>query len=495
MGTRYTTESVSGYNATPPADDGTVSESNKVKWSTTKTKLSDPLNTAIANIDSKLTTHFNVGPTALTTSTTLDSTHFNKIIQVSGSGVTLTLTDAATLAGGWYCWICNTDSTNAVTLGRATGANTINGTAGNYSISPGQTLMVFVIAAANGFLTVSDVSARGSNTFSGDNTFSGALTRAAKNVSTQFTHNLGFTASVASNNLTVALKGADVADPSATNPVAVAFRSTTVTSGGYVLRTVTAAMSVVLAGGQTLGFAASEDGYMYIYLCDDGSTRQIGLCKEAIFDETALISTAVISSATSATTLYTTSVMTGAAIRLIGRISIAPTGANWANAASSLTVWTPSMRKTGDILYRKRTPYTSVLTGATTIPADDTVPQSGEGNEYMTTSYTPLNARNILRIRARLHLANTAGSRMTAALFKDAVASALATGVSFQSTTGVATQVDLEHSMVSGTVSAISFAVRAGSDAAGTTSFNGEGGVGRYGGTINSFIEVIEIQA
>src|SRR3990167_10481092 len=107
MGTKYSSESISGYNATAPADDGTISEANKVKWSTIKTKLPDPLKTAIENIDSKLTTHFNVGPTALTTNTTLDATHYNKIIQVSGSSVTLTLTDAATLGGGWFCWICN----------------------------------------------------------------------------------------------------------------------------------------------------------------------------------------------------------------------------------------------------------------------------------------------------------------------------------------------------------------------------------------------------
>lgn len=43
----YTPISVSGYNSSPPADDGTVEAANQVKWSTIKTKLTDPLDTAI----------------------------------------------------------------------------------------------------------------------------------------------------------------------------------------------------------------------------------------------------------------------------------------------------------------------------------------------------------------------------------------------------------------------------------------------------------------
>ncbi len=38
----YTAPTQSGYNATPPADDGSVTEANKIKWDTIKTKLADP---------------------------------------------------------------------------------------------------------------------------------------------------------------------------------------------------------------------------------------------------------------------------------------------------------------------------------------------------------------------------------------------------------------------------------------------------------------------
>lgn len=151
MGTKYSANSISGYNATPPVDDGTVSEANKVKWSTIKTKLSDPINTLAAAIDSDLQTHFDVGPTAVTSNTTLGASHYNQIIQVSGASVTLTLTDAATLGAGWYCRVVSTDSSNNTTIARATSGDTINGSAADFTLTALHAIDIFVNAAANGF--------------------------------------------------------------------------------------------------------------------------------------------------------------------------------------------------------------------------------------------------------------------------------------------------------------------------------------------------------
>ena len=120
MGTKYSANSISGYNSSPPSDDGTVAEANKVKWSNHKTKLADPIKTLAEAIDTDLQTHFNTGPTAYTSNQTIDATHHNQVIQTSGAGITLTLSDAATLAAGWFTRIVNTDSTNTVTIARAT---------------------------------------------------------------------------------------------------------------------------------------------------------------------------------------------------------------------------------------------------------------------------------------------------------------------------------------------------------------------------------------
>ena len=47
----YSEVTVSGYNASPPPDDGSTGASNQVTWAAIKTKLTDPLNTAIAAVD------------------------------------------------------------------------------------------------------------------------------------------------------------------------------------------------------------------------------------------------------------------------------------------------------------------------------------------------------------------------------------------------------------------------------------------------------------
>jgi len=152
VGTKYSSNSTSGYNSVPPSDDGSVTEANKVKYSTIKNKLSDPVKTLADAINAELVTHFDNGPTAVTTNTTLGATHYNKVIQVSGSGVTLTLTDAATLTAGWYCDVVSTDTSNNVALARATASNTINETSADTTVYPLQSIKIMVNAAANGFL-------------------------------------------------------------------------------------------------------------------------------------------------------------------------------------------------------------------------------------------------------------------------------------------------------------------------------------------------------
>ena len=179
MGTKYSSNSTSGYNSVPPSDDGSVTEANKVKYSTIKGKLSDPVKTLADAINAELVTHFDNGPTAVTTNTTLGATHYNKVIQVSGSGVTLTLTDAATLTAGWYCDVVSTDTSNNVALARATASNTINETSADTTVYPLQSIKIMVNAAANGFLVeqkIRHVNGTLSGTIAGTPTVSGAWT-------------------------------------------------------------------------------------------------------------------------------------------------------------------------------------------------------------------------------------------------------------------------------------------------------------------------------
>ena len=152
MGTKYSSQSASGYNASPPADDGTVADSNKTKWSQVTGKIGAPLKTFIENINSALITHFDVGPAAISTNTTLDATHYGKSIEAS-SAITLILTDANTLGAGWHCIIKNAGS-SAITIAPQTTSDTIDGvTVTDISLSIGESIAVQVVNGANGFMT------------------------------------------------------------------------------------------------------------------------------------------------------------------------------------------------------------------------------------------------------------------------------------------------------------------------------------------------------
>lgn len=58
----YTEVTITGYNTNPPPDDGSETSDNEITWAKHKTKLSDPLKTAIETTQSNITTAFDSTP-------------------------------------------------------------------------------------------------------------------------------------------------------------------------------------------------------------------------------------------------------------------------------------------------------------------------------------------------------------------------------------------------------------------------------------------------
>ena len=137
----------------------------------------------------------------------------------------------------------------------------------------------------------------------------------------------------------------------------------------------------------------------------------------------------------------------------------------------------------------------AAATGTTTIPDDDTIPQKTEGDEYMTLAITPTHASNILQITFETFLATgDSSSTITACLFQDTTANALATASIFRTISDGMDQLNGTHRMVAGTTSSTTFKVRAGCRDSGTTTFNGASGSRTYGGTLASSITISEIR-
>jgi len=135
-------------------------------------------------------------------------------------------------------------------------------------------------------------------------------------------------------------------------------------------------------------------------------------------------------------------------------------------------------------------------TGTTTIPLDDTKPQSTEGDEYMTLAITPTSATNKLEIDVIVNLSNSNSDRwLIAALFQDSGTDSLGTAWSYAGVGTEGQQIVLKVYVTAGTTSSTTFKVRAGANAAGTTTFNGSIGNRYFGGSMASSITIKEIVA
>ena len=137
----------------------------------------------------------------------------------------------------------------------------------------------------------------------------------------------------------------------------------------------------------------------------------------------------------------------------------------------------------------------AVATGTTTIPNDDTIPQNTEGNQFMTLAITPTSATSVLEINVHAFTAHGSAAYHIIALFQDTTANAIATIMSYVSTSNPGPSQSLFHRMVSGTTSATTFKVRIGCEAGGTITFNGEVSGRRMGGVMASSITIKEYTA
>ena len=133
------------------------------------------------------------------------------------------------------------------------------------------------------------------------------------------------TGTVAGNALTVGL-----------NPTVLEFRSTTLTTGVPVKRTVPTAISLIVPSTATLGTVSGVASRIAIVAIDNAGTVElavINLAGGVNLDESGVISTTAISGAsTSASVFYSTTARTGVSYRVVGFVdSTQATAGTWAS--------------------------------------------------------------------------------------------------------------------------------------------------------------------
>jgi hypothetical protein len=318
----------------------------------------------------------------------------------------------------------------------------------------------------------------------------------------------GLVASVASNALTIALKGADGNDPAAANPVSFVFRNATPATGTPVVRTATAAMSLVISSGSTMGFTSAQAGRLWIVVFDDAGTLRLGAinCRSGtnIFPLGAVgiaSSTAEggAGAADSAHVFYTGTAVTSKAFVILGYLDWASgltTAGTYAIVPTTIKLFAQGDKLPGDVIQRQSSQISASATGTTVMPADNTIPQSTEGDQYASQAITPTASPNVLAVEfyGLLSSSNTAAS-FGVALFQDSAANALAASGSVFTAAFDGRSIPLTHELLAGTTSATTFKIRAGSSGAGTTSFIASNGSRQYGAIPAARLGVSEIMA
>ena len=205
---------------------------------------------------------------------------------------------------------------------------------------------------------------------------------------------LGIAASVSGNALTIAIKDQSGSDPSSSSPVLIPFRSATAATGTVSWLAVTAATSLVISSGSTLGVANSVVSgitqtpfNVWVVGFNDAGTFRLGAIKCAIPTSStvsiyALSAYGIASStaeggagaADSAQVFYTGTAVTSKAYTVLGVLKFESglaTAGTWASGPTIIDVWGPWVplpgRPTGNVAQTIKTDtFTSATTAAYT---------------------------------------------------------------------------------------------------------------------------------
>lgn len=327
--------------------------------------------------------------------------------------------------------------------------------------------------------------------------------------SASMAENYTFTASVGSSALTIALKDAGGSDPTSDSPAIVSFRNATAATGDFTNIVITAATSIVVSSGSTLGTANSTAFRLWIVGFNDAGTFRLGVINCLSGTNIYPLGQFPIASSTaeggaggadSAQVFYTGTAVTSKAYRILGYVTYESglgTAGTWSATPTRAQLYHPGVPLPGMPVQTQRSATSAVASGTTLIPFDDTIPQSSEGVNWanLSTSITPNSSSNLLEIDLLANLSHSAGNIITLALFQDANANASAAAGTTSGGADFIYDMPLKFSQLAATTSSTTFKSNGGSGTAGTITLNGTSGARKYGGVLFSSMSIKEIMA
>jgi len=145
------------------------------------------------------------------------------------------------------------------------------------------------------------------------------------------------------------------------------------------------------------------------------------------------------------------------------------------------------------------TTSSAVASGSTTMPNDDTIPTSSEGNALtaIDTAITPTNTGNNLLVQVNLPLLEiTSANHICVALFRDSGSAAIAAATNYTAGSTAGQSITINH-FITGSLgtSETTFKVRFGAAASMVSTVNGYNGSRIFGGVSQASITISEYRA
>ncbi len=190
--------------------------------------------------------------------------------------------------------------------------------------------------------------------------------------------NLALYANAAANALTIALKQPDGTTDPATGlgSIQIAFRSTTLTSGSYIVRELLAALSLVIPSGATMGQTNAVAGFLYVYALDNAGTIELAVSGTDCWSDSTLQTTTVLDTASdSATVLYSTVARTSVPIRFLGTVLLTEaTAGTYASQPTKVSIFPCSRNHTPIRAQTLRSSSTSITSATAKTVTSITLP-------------------------------------------------------------------------------------------------------------------------
>lgn len=163
--------------------------------------------------------------------------------------------------------------------------------------------------------------------------------------------NLALASSVASSALAVEVKTQDAGNPASTDVVYIGFRNSTLITGTFNRRAVTAALSLIVPSGATLGQLDGITTNLYIYALDNAGTVELAIAGETfVFPANGIVSTTILNtSSDSNNVMYSTTARSNVPAVLLGVLNNAQaTAGTWASAGNSIKLAGDQAPRTND---------------------------------------------------------------------------------------------------------------------------------------------------